>query len=147
MYHLPRGESPVEHIPHMNDIKPSQMPLLMNNYPRPSHIPPTRDHNNVPRFKLDMIHNLILDEIELHRIVDLDSRIGVTDGTTVVSDDVGYCFGTELMTTDFTEFEVRFLGTNSMDREATFNVVEETEVFAGTLDADHVWEKYQYEFE
>ena len=114
----------------MNDIESSQVLLLVNDDSRPSHVTSTSDHDDIPRLKLDMVDDLVLDKVELDSVVDLDGWVGVSDGSAVMGDDVWDALGTELMSSDFAEFEGGLLGGNSVDGESSLDIVKKSEVLA-----------------
>lgn len=85
-----------------------------------------------------MVDNLVLDKVEFNSVVDFDCWVGVSDSSSVVSDDVWDTLGTELMSSDFTEFECSLFRGDSVDGESSLDVVEESEVFARFLNRDDV---------
>jgi hypothetical protein len=87
-----------------------------------------------------VVDNLVVDKVELDSVVDLDGRVGVTDGATIVSDEVGDTLGAELMLADLEELEGSLLGGDAVDGETTLDVVKETEVLTGALKGDNVWD-------
>jgi len=123
----------------VHDIEPAQVPLLMHDHTRTSHVPPASDHDDISRLELDVVHDLVLHKVEFDGVIDLDGRVGVADGTAVMGDDVGDSLGTELMLADFAQLKCRFLWADSVDGESTFDVVQETEVLAGSLNRDDIW--------
>lgn len=86
-----------------------------------------------------MVNNLVLDKVKLDSVVDLDGRVGVSDGSSVVGNEVGDTLGAELVLSDLEELEGGFLGGDSVDGESTLDVVEESEVLARLFDRDDVW--------
>jgi hypothetical protein len=85
-----------------------------------------------------VVDDLVLDEVELDRVVDLDGGVGVADGASVVGDDEGDALGAELDLLDLEELVRRLLLRDAVDGEAALDVVEETEVLARLLDRDYV---------
>lgn len=122
----------------MNNVESTQMPLLVNNHTRSTHVPSTSDHDDVTLVELDVVDDFVLDKVELDSVVDLDGRVGVSNGSAVVGHNVGDALGTELMFTDLEELEGSLLGGDAVDGEASLDVVEETEVLAGSLNGDDV---------
>ena len=90
-----------------------------------------------------MIDDLVLDEVEFDGIVDFNGRIGVTDRTTIMADDVGDTFGTELVFAHFAEFEIGFFRADPVNSESALDIVEQTEVFARSLNSDDVYKDQQ----
>jgi len=112
--------------------------LPMNDHSCSALVTSTSDHDDIPRIKLDEINNFSLLEIVLDGVVDVDGRVGVADGASVVSDDVWDTLGTKLYPSDFEELVSGFFGGDAVNDEATFDVVEEAEVLAGLFDRDNV---------
>ncbi len=132
------SELPLQDILDVNDIETTVMPLSVSDDTGPSHVTTTSDHDDVSNLELDVVNDLVVDEIELDGVVDLDVWIGVSDGSTVVGDDVRNSLGTELVSTDLEELEAGLLWGDSVDGESTLDVVKETEVLAGSLEGDDI---------
>jgi len=124
----------------VNDIETTLMPLPVNDNTGSTHVTTTSNHDYVSRLELYVIDDLVVDEIEFNSVVHLDVWVGVSNGSTVVGDDVGDTLGTELVNTDFEELVGGFLGSDSVDGESTLDVVKKTEVFTGSLEGDDVHE-------
>jgi hypothetical protein len=86
-----------------------------------------------------VVNNLVLDKVKLDSVVDLDGRVGVSDGSSVVGNEVGDTLGAELVLSDLEELEGGFLGGDSVDGESTLDVVKESEVLARLFDRDDVY--------
>ena len=48
-----------------------------------------------------MVDNLVLDEVKLDSVVDFDRWVGVSDSSSIVSNDMGNTLGSELVLLDF----------------------------------------------
>ena len=96
----------------------------MHNHPRTTHVPSTRDHDDISRLKLDVIDDFVLYKVELDRVIDLDGRVGITDGTAVMGDDMRHSLCSELVFSDFAELEGRLFGTDSVNGKSTLDIVE-----------------------
>ena len=114
----------------MHNIKSTNMLLPVNDDTSPAHVTPAGDHDNVAGVELDVVGDLALLEIELNCVVHLYERIGVTDGSAVVCDDMGDTTGTDGNSTDFQELVVGLLGGDAVNGKTAFDVVKETEVLA-----------------
>jgi hypothetical protein len=124
----------------VNNVETTVVPLPVSDDAGSTHVTTTGNHDDVSWLKLDVIDNLVVDEVKLYRVVDLDGRVGVTDGSTVVGDDVWDTLGAELVSLDFEELEGGLLWGDAVDGESTLDVVEQTEVLARSLEGDDVWE-------
>ena len=114
------------------------MSLLVSDHPGPAHVTPTSDHDNVTSVEFDKVSDFVLLKVELDCVVYFNQRIRVTDGSTIVCDDVWDSTGTNGNFADFQEFVAGFLGSDAVNGESAFDVVEETEVFARFLDGNDI---------
>src|ERR1700733_4061251 len=117
----------------MYDIETTDMSFTMHNDACTTHVTTTGDHGDVTRFKMNEIGEFVLLNVELDCIVDVDGRIGVADGTTVVRGDVRYSTGTESNAANFEQFVRSLFRCNTVDGESALHVVKDSEVFARFL--------------
>jgi len=80
------------------------------------------------------------DEVELDGVVDVDLGVGVTDGSTVVGDDVWDGVLANALLGDLAELELSLLLGDLDGGEASLNVVKDSEVLSGLVDGDDVHE-------
>ena len=123
----------------MHNIESTDVLFTVNDNTRPTHVTTTGDDDNITSVELDEISDLSLLNIKLDGIVDLDEGIGVTDGATVVGDDMGDTLATNSDLADLEELVGRLLRSDAVDRETTLDVVKQTEVLAGLLNRDDVY--------
>lgn len=123
----------------MNNVETTQVPLLVNDHTRSTHVTTASNHDDVSGLELDVVNDLVLNEVELDSVVNLDSRVRVTDGSAIVGDDVRNALGTKLMLSDLEELESSLLGGDSVNSESALNVVEKTEVLARSLNGDDIY--------
>ncbi len=100
----------------------------------------TSDHNGGASVERDKVEDLLRVNVESDSVVDLDERVGVSDGTAVVGDNVGNTTGTELHLLDLEELVGGLLCGDAVDDETALDVVKDTEVLAGLLDRDDILE-------
>ena len=122
----------------MHDIEASNMLLPVYDNTCSSHVTPTSDHDDVACVELDEIDDFALLEVKLDGIVDLNERVGVTNGSPVVGDNVGDTFATDSNSADLEEFVGGFLRGDAVDGKAAFHVIEEPEVFPRFLDRNDI---------
>jgi len=77
-------------------------------------------------------------EVKLDGVVDLDIWMRESDGSTVVGDDVWNLRLADLLLSDLAEFEFSLLGVHSVWLESSLNVIEDSEMLVGLLDADNI---------
>lgn len=123
----------------MNNVETTQVPLLVNDHTRSTHVTTASDHDDVSGLELDVVNDLVLNEVELDSVVDLDSRVGISDGSAIVGNDVGNALGTKLMLSDLEELESSLLGADSVNGESALDIVEKTEVLARSLNGDDIY--------
>lgn len=136
----PSSEGPVQHVLDVNNVETTQVPLLVNDHTRSTHVTTASNHDDVSGLELDVVNDLVLNEVELDSVVNLDSRVRVSDGSAIVGNDVGNALGTKLMLSDLEELESSLLGGDSVNSESALNVVEKTEVLARSLNGDDIHE-------
>lgn len=139
MANSPSSKGPVQHVLDVNNVETTQVPLLVNDHTRSTHVTTASNHDDVSGLKLDVVNDFVLNEVELDSVVDLDGRVGVSDGSAIVGNDVGNALGTKLMLSNLKELESSLLGGDSVNGESTLDVVEETEVLARSLDGDNIY--------
>lgn len=152
-------ELAVEDVPDVDDVVATDMTLLVDKGTDTALVTTTSEHDelragsggqsrrlgalglvptHVALLELDVVDDLVLDEVELDRVVDLDGRVRVPDGAAVVGNDEGNTLGAELDLLDLEELVGRLLLRDAVDREAALDVVQETEVLARLLNRDDV---------
>jgi len=132
------GESPVERVLDVNDIKTTNVLLPVYNNTSPAHVASTGDHDDVAGIELDEVGDLACREIELDGVVDTDMGVGVADGAAVVGDNMGDTTGAESDAADLEKLVGGLLGGDTVDGEAALDIVQQTEVLAGLLDGDDI---------
>lgn len=135
---VPGGKCPVQRILHMHNIESSNVLLPVHDDTSTPHVTSTGDHDNVAGIKLDEVGDFGRLKVELDGVVDLDSRIGVTDCASIVGDDMGDAAGANGDFAHFEELVGGLLRCNAVDGETTLNIVKETEVLARFLNADNI---------
>jgi len=124
----------------VNDIETSNVFLSVHNDTSPTHVTSTSDHDDVTGVELDIVDDFGLLNVVLDGVVDTDVGVRVTDGASVVGDDVGNSTAANSDATDFQEFVGSLLRCNAVDGETALNIVEEAEVFSGLFDRDNILE-------
>lgn len=128
----------------------------------------TGDHDQVARVELDVVLDLLVLQVETNRVVDLDVRVGVANGSAIMSNDHWNAFGRHQNLSYFTQFVLNedkqqrtiyqnefdclvrkvlkkgwtylsLLFGDAMNSESTFDVVDESEVLVGLLNCDDIF--------
>lgn len=134
------SKSSVQRILDVDNIETSNVLFAVHNDTSTTHVTTTSDHDNVASVKLDKVGDFALLKIELDSVVDLDERIGITDGAAVVGNDVGDTTSTESDLLDFEELVGSLFRSDAVNGESALDIVEETEVFVGLFDGDDIHE-------
>jgi hypothetical protein len=122
----------------VDDIKASNVLLAVHDNTSTAHVTTTSDHDDVTGIELDKVGDFALLEVKLDGVVDLDERVGITDGSSVVGDDMRNTTGTDSNLLDLEELVGGFFGGDAVDGESTLDVVEKTEVLVGLFDGDDI---------
>jgi len=135
---VPSGECSVQRILHVDDIEATDVLLAVDDDTRPAHIAAAGDYNNVTGIEPDEIGDLVLLDIELDGVVDPDGRVGVTDSSTIMGNDVWDALGPNGHFSDLEKLVASFLRCDAVDGETALNIVKKAEVFAGLFDGDDI---------
>lgn len=114
------------------------MLLTVYDNARATHVTTAGDHDQVSRIEFCDAGDFILGKVEPHGIVHLDDGIGVTNCTSVVSNNVGYAPVAESHLLHLEELVCRLLDSDPVDNEATLDIVKQAEVLARLLDGEHI---------
>lgn len=136
--HSPSGESPVQGIPNVHNIKTTNVLLAMCDNTGTAHVTTTRDDDNVASIELDKVGDFVLLDVKLDGVIDADEGVGITDCSAVVGNNVGNTAGTKSNLADLEELVGGLLGGDAVDGETALDVVEETEMLPGLLNADDI---------
>jgi hypothetical protein len=100
----------------------------------------TSDENGSTVLELEASIDITGLEVKLDGVVNVDLGVGVTDGSSVMGDDVRNLVLTDSLLLDLAEFELGFLLRDLDGGEASLNVVKDSEVLSGFGDGDDVHE-------
>lgn len=134
------GEVTAEDVTDVNNVEATKVSLLADDNTGTALVTTTSDHNGGTSVEGNKVEDLLRVNVESDSVVDLDGRVGVSDGSAVVRDNVGDTTGTELHLLNLEELVGGLLGGDAVDDESALDVVEDAEVLAGLLDRDNVLE-------
>ena len=123
----------------MDDIETTDMLLTVNDDARPSHVASASDYNNISSIELDEIRDLVLRNIELNGVVGPNPRVGITNSSTVVGNNVWDTLRTEGNFSDLKKLVAGFLRCDTVDGETTLDIVKKAEVLARFFNGDDIW--------
>lgn len=122
----------------MDDIESTNVLLPVYDNTSTSHVTTTSDNDDVTSIKLDKVADLASLKLKLDSVVNLDSGVGVTDGSSVVGHNVGNTTSTKSDLADLEELVGSLLRGDAVDGESALDVVEQTEVLARLFDGDNI---------
>jgi len=134
------GELVTSGILQVNDVVRTRVLLASLNDTNSTKIVTTNDHGKVSNIEGNMSNDAVALQGELDGILNLDHGIGITDGATVMSDEVRDGVLAHGNILNLAELELGLLLRDAVDVEATLGIVQETEVLAGLGDAHDVHE-------
>jgi len=135
-----RGEVVVSAILDVNDLIRTWMVLNVHELTDTTNVVSSLDEHSGSVFEFNDFVNFISFKVELDRIVLLDFRVGVADGSAVVGHNIRNFVLANALALHFAQFEGSLLGVNLDGLEATLDVVHDAEVFVGLGEMDDVLE-------
>jgi len=124
----------------MDDIETSVVFILVFNETNTTSVGPASDHGQDSGFEFHEIDDLVGDKIEFDGVSSFDQGVGVTDGSSVVGDNMGDSTHADRDSPHLAEFELGFFGSDSVNRKSSFGIIEKTEVFASSVEPNDVHE-------
>lgn len=99
-----------------------------------SDIVSTSDHNSVVVFKVKDAFDVSCLQVELDGVVHFDVRVGVSDGLSVMSNDVRNLVGAEGSSLNLRQLGLGFLLLDFVEGKSSFNVKQHSEVLTSLID-------------
>jgi len=96
------------------------------------------DETDITGFQMSEVFDLVVDDVVLKSITDLDFRIGESDGSGVVGNDVRDLVGTNSLSSDLQELELSFFLVEGLEDESTLGVVKDSEGLVSLFDSNDV---------
>lgn len=124
----------------MHNVEASLVSLTVGDGSNSAHVSATGGHDNVTVVKLDERGDLAGGKVDLDGVVDLDERIGESDGSAVVGNKVGDTLLAHLDSLDLSELVSSLLIGDSVDGKSALDVVDKSEVLASLLELDDIHE-------
>lgn len=134
------GEVGASSISDVDNIETTQMSVSGGQNTDSTNIVTLNAVNEVTGLELDEVEDLARFDVDLDGVVDIDIGVGVSDGSTVVGDDVRNFIGANLLSGDLAELVLSFLRLDGSKDESTLNVVEDSEVLTSLSDGDDIHE-------
>lgn len=107
----------------MHNIPVPDVFLPVHNDTCTTHVTTACDHDKITSVELDKIGDFSLFNVELDSIINFDEGIGVTDGTSIVGDDMRNTTSTDRDLLNLEELICGLLGGYTVNGKSTFDVV------------------------
>ena len=121
-----------------DDVEGSWVSLERDDVTNTTRVAPLGDHSNLAGREFDKIHNLARSNVDLHDIIDLDKRIGVTDGASIVSHHIGDLLQGGSYASNTTQLVGGLSSVNLVKDKFAFRIEDQTEGVVGLGDFHHV---------
>ena len=122
----------------VDDIVASQMVLDVDDLSDSADVVTSSDVGKMSGLVFVPFNNGVLFKIEFHGISLVDFRVGETDGSGVVGNDIGNFVGSNSLGFDLEKFEFGFSFFDLGEGESSLDVVEKTIALVGLGDGDDV---------
>jgi len=123
-----------------NNIKSTGVVLGVDNASNTSSVASLADHDGGTGLELELSDGSAGLNVDLDGIVDLDERVGVTDGAAVVGDDVGDLLGGDGTLLHTAQFPLLLLVGDAVKNVAALGIEYQAELVASLGDLDNVHE-------
>jgi len=97
-------------------------------------------HDQVARVELDVLLDLVGGEVKTNGVVNLDVRVWVANGATVVCHNHWHALGTNEHLLNFAEFVLGFLFRDTVNAKSTLNVIDKSKEFVCLLNSNDIHE-------
>lgn len=122
----------------VDDIVASQMVLDVEDLSDSADVVTSSDVGKMSWLVFVPFNNCVLFKIEFHGVSFVDFRVGETDGSGVVGNDIGNFVGSNSLGFDLEKFEFGFSFFDLGEGESALNVVKKTIALVGLGDGDDV---------
>ena len=136
---LAGSEGVVNGVLDVDDVETTIVTLTVSDNTNTTHVTTTSGHGDNTGVELDEVGDLASGNVNLDSVVDLDGRVGVTDGSSVVGHNVGNTTSANSDLADLEELVGGLLRGDAVDGESALDVVEQTEVLARLFDGDNIF--------
>jgi hypothetical protein len=132
------SELTVKGVLNVDNFETTNVAFTVDDNTNTTHVTTSSNHADVANFELDEVSDLGAVNIVTDGVVSLDQRIGVTDGATIVGDNVRDTLSTELDLANLAKLVLGLLLSDAVDGETTLNIIDETELLTSLLNGDDI---------
>ena len=133
-------ESVLQGVLNVHQVETSLVLFSVGDNTNTSQVTTTGNHNQSASVKLDKVGYFTGFQVDLDGVVGSDQRIRVSDGSTVVGNNVWNTSLTQLNLLDLTQLVGSLFSGDSMDSKSTLDIVHQSEVLVGSLQGDDIHE-------
>jgi len=134
------GESVTSGVSDVDNIETTDVSISVDNNTDSSDVVTGGNHAKVASFEFNEIDDLTSGDVQLGGVIDGEFRVGESEGTTIVGDDVGDLVGADSLLGDLDKLIFSFFLADVSEDESSLNVVEDSVQFTSLLDGDNVHE-------
>lgn len=98
---IPGSERTLKTVFNVDDIETTMVSLTMGDNTNTTHVTTTSDHADISNIEFHKVRDLVLLDVEADGVIGADRGVGVPNGATIVSDDVGNATVTNSEASDF----------------------------------------------
>jgi len=125
-------------ISDVDDIETSNVSISVDYNSDSSDVVTGGDHAQVASLELNSVNDLTSGDVELNSIVDVDFRVGESESSTIVGNNVRDLVRTNSLLSDLAELVFSFFGADVSEDESALNVIKNSVKFSSLLDADDI---------
>jgi len=125
-------------ISNVDNIETTDVSISVDNDTDSSDVVTGGDQSEVAGFKGNVVDDETSGDIKLDGVQDVDSRVGESDGSTIVGNDVGNLVGADSLLGDLAKLVLGFFLSDVSEDESSLYVIKNSVKFTSLLDADDV---------
>mmetsp|Transcript_10517 Transcript_10517/g.9060 ORF Transcript_10517/g.9060 Transcript_10517/m.9060 type:complete len:279 (+) Transcript_10517:481-1317(+) len=134
------GEVVSSGISNVDNIETTHMSVSGGQNTDSTNIVTLNSVDELSSLEFNEVQDLSALNVDLDGVVDIDIGVGVSDGSTVVGDNVWDFIGADFSSDDLAKLELSFIRLDGSEDESTLDVVQDSEVFTSLSDGDNIHE-------
>lgn len=120
------GEFESVFVSDVDDFVRSFMLFKSDDRSNSSDIVTSGDHNFCANFEFEVTDDFVVSEVDFNGVVLFYQRMGESQSSSVVGDDIGNSFGSHSSSFDSAEFKFSFTGTDFGESESSFEIIKKS---------------------
>lgn len=110
----------------MDDFVRSFVLFLSDDSSNSSNVVSSGNHNLAPGFELEVVEDFVVSEVDFYGVIGLDKGMGESQGSSVMSDNIGNSLSSHCSSFDSAKFELSFTGGNLGKSESSLEVIKKS---------------------